>query len=39
MKLLSIESDTKTSKNTKYGYLTGIQSIDQRDYSAWEKSR
>ena len=25
MKLLSIESDTKTSKNTKYGYLTGIQ--------------
>ena len=25
MKLLSIEADTKTSKNTKYGYLTGIQ--------------
>ena len=25
MKLLSIESDSKTSKNTKYGYLTGIQ--------------
>ena len=25
MKLLSIDSDAKTSKNTKYGYLTGIQ--------------
>ena len=25
MKLLSIESDAKTSKNTKYGYLTAIQ--------------
>ena len=25
MKLLSIEADAKTSKNTKYGYITGIQ--------------
>jgi hypothetical protein len=25
MKLLSIEADAKTSKNTKFGYLTGIQ--------------
>ena len=33
MKLLSIESDTKTSKNTKYGYLTGIQYLSPYDSS------
>ena len=33
MKLLSIESDAKTSKNTKYGYLTAIQYL-----SPWKTS-
>ena len=33
MKLLSIESDAKTSKNSKFGYLTGIQYL-----SPWKTS-
>jgi len=33
MKLLSIESDAKTSKNSKYGYLTAIQYL-----SPWKTS-
>ena len=33
MKLLSIEADAKTSKNTKYGYLTAIQYL-----SPWKTS-
>ena len=33
MKLLSIETDAKTSKNTKYGYLTAIQYL-----SPWKTS-